>query len=102
MKFILISLNEAREINFVGGGLRAAPFPSDFHYAGRDRARPLQNMIGGMKSYTDRQYRLLGMPFEVKLWQTSYYDHIIRNDEDLENTRQYIQNNPLKWISDKE
>lgn len=51
-----------------------------------------------MKSYTDRQYRILRRPSEKKLWQIGYYDHIIRNDEDLQITRQYIQNNPLKWI----
>ena len=35
------------------------------------------------------------------IWQDHYYDHIIRNDEDLQITRQYIQNNPLKWILGK-
>ena len=29
------------------------------------------------------------------VWQRSYYDHIIRNEEDLNNTKQYIQNNPF-------
>ena len=32
----------------------------------------------------------------VSLWQDEYYDHIIRNDADLAETRAYIQNNPLK------
>lgn len=27
---------------------------------------------------------------------------MIRNDEDLANVRQYIRNNPLKWIQDKD
>ena len=31
-----------------------------------------------------------------------FYDHVIRNDEDLANVRQYIRNNPLKWIQDKD
>lgn len=35
------------------------------------------------------------------VWQRSYYDHIIRNDNDLNNIKQYIQNNPLNWIKDK-
>ena len=55
-----------------------------------------------MKSYTDRQYRILGMPAETKLWQTSYYGHIIRNRQDLEATRQYILDNPRKWVLSKE
>lgn len=31
------------------------------------------------------------------LWQRGYYEHVIRNDRDLDETRQYIQNNPLAW-----
>ncbi len=35
-------------------------------------------------------------PFEKKFWQRSYYEHIIRNDEDLLEKREYILNNPFK------
>ncbi len=35
------------------------------------------------------------------IWQRGYYDHIIRNDADLQAIREYIQNNPLKWILDR-
>jgi REP element-mobilizing transposase RayT len=35
-------------------------------------------------------------------WQQNYYEHIIRNFQDVENTRKYIFNNPLKWEIDKE
>ncbi len=31
------------------------------------------------------------------LWQTSFYEHIIRNANDLYETRKYIRDNPLKW-----
>ena len=34
-------------------------------------------------------------------WQTRYYDHIIRNKEELQRIREYIINNPLKWEEDK-
>lgn len=33
--------------------------------------------------------------FGAPLWQRGYYDHVIRNDRDLSETRTYIQNNPL-------
>lgn len=55
---------------------------------------PLQNIIGQFKSFTTKQYG-------TQLWQRSYYDHIIRNEQDYLNIRQYIENNPLKWIEDK-
>jgi putative transposase len=29
-------------------------------------------------------------------WQTSYYDHILRNEKDLENQIYYILNNPVR------
>jgi REP element-mobilizing transposase RayT len=35
-------------------------------------------------------------------WQSRFYDHIIRNEKDLQNIRDYIINNPIKWFSDKE
>ncbi len=34
------------------------------------------------------------------IWQKSFYDHIIRDEKDLDRTREYIQNNPLKWHLD--
>ncbi len=35
------------------------------------------------------------------VWQRNYYEHIIRNDMDLQRIREYIINNPLNWESDK-
>lgn len=35
-------------------------------------------------------------PFDKKLWQRNYYEHIIRNEKALNNIRQYIINNPIK------
>ncbi len=36
------------------------------------------------------------------VWHRSFYDHIIRNDKSLNNIREYIKNNPLKWEFDIE
>jgi putative transposase len=36
------------------------------------------------------------------LWQRNYYDHIIRNDRELNNIRWYIVNNPLNWQLDRD
>lgn len=35
-------------------------------------------------------------------WQRNYFEHIIRNDEDLQRIKVYIQNNPLQWELDEE
>ena len=36
------------------------------------------------------------------LWQKNYYEHIIRNDRQLNNIRWYIRNNPLHWQLDRD
>jgi hypothetical protein len=40
--------------------------------------------------------------FVGRLWQRNYYEHIIRNDESLNNIRKYIVNNPMQWALDRE
>lgn len=61
---------------------------------GRHRGRPLPDIIGRMKSFTQAGYRKLGSPFGPRLWQSGFYDHILRNDADLAETRRYITENP--------
>ena len=36
------------------------------------------------------------------LWQRNYYDHIIRDNKELQAIREYIRYNPLKWNEDEE
>ena len=54
---------------------------------------PLSKVIQQMKRIASKQ---AGVP----LWQKGFYDHVIRNDVDLVNVRQYIR--PPKWIEDKD
>ena len=39
-------------------------------------------------------------PFDRKLWQRNYYEHIIRDDVSLLNIAYYIENNPAHWQED--
>jgi REP-associated tyrosine transposase len=34
------------------------------------------------------------------VWQDDYYEHIIRDEDDLLRVREYIRNNPQKWAED--
>lgn len=40
-------------------------------------------------------------PFEKQLWQRNYYEHVVRDDNDLNRIRQYINDNPLNWDADR-
>ena len=35
------------------------------------------------------------------IWQKSFYDHIIRDENDYLRIWEYIENNPYKWTEDK-
>ena len=35
------------------------------------------------------------------IWQRSYYEHIIRDENELNRIRKYIIENPLKWELDR-
>lgn len=52
----------------------------------------VSDIIGRFKSYTSTRY-------ESKLWQKSFYDHIIRNKKDYEEIQKYIYNNPINWCN---
>jgi putative transposase len=41
-------------------------------------------------------------PYNGRLWQRNYYEHIIRNDRELDAIRAYIANNPAQWSVDRE
>ena len=38
----------------------------------------------------------------AKFWQQNYYEHIVRNDRELNAIRQYIIDNPLHWKIDRD
>ena len=65
---------------------------------------PLPEIIKWFKSQTTNAYirwvkEGLLLPFDKHIWQRNYYEHVIRNDQDLDETRAYIQYNPLKaWL----
>lgn len=40
--------------------------------------------------------------FENFQWQPRFYEHIIRNEDELNRIREYIRNNPLQWELDRE
>ena len=62
----------------------------------------LPQMIQWFKTQTTNAY-IRGvrngwyLPFDRHLWQRGYYEHVIRNEQDLADTRAYIQNNPVQW-----
>ena len=68
--------------------------------------KTIGDIIGAFKSLTTNEY-ICGVksgkfpPFEKRIWQRNYYEHIIRNEQSLEKIQNYIIHNPQKWQDDK-
>jgi len=73
------------------GGSRTAP----------TNRKPLGRLIGAFKTVSTKRINIIrGTPGQP-VWQRNYYEHVIRNEIDMEEIREYIQNNPLKWLEDE-
>ena len=55
----------------------------------------LSDVIGSLKSFSTREIHKI-YP-DLIIWQKSYYDHIINNQKDYDETWDYIEANPIRW-----
>ena len=56
--------------------------------------KSIRNWVAAFKRYTARVF---SMRYEVKpLWQSNFYDHIVRKEESLNTIAEYIANNPVR------
>ncbi|MCD6245652.1 transposase [candidate division WOR-3 bacterium] len=65
----------------------------------------LPKIVQTFKRYTTIEYikmvkQNILPPFEKRIWQRNYYEHIIRDEKSYRNIAEYIINNPLKWKED--
>ena len=65
------------------------------------KPRSLSSIIAGFKSAVTQKIDIMGNAPGTPVWQRNYYEHIIRNENALNNIRQYIINNPLSWHQDQ-
>lgn len=81
--------------------IRAAP-------TGTTSIKPtLGQIIGAFKSISTHEYimavRRGDVPsFRERLWQRNYYEHIIRDEEELSLIPSYVEGNPACWADDEE
>lgn len=86
--------------------------PNHFHAiveierADMESAPTLSEIMQTFKRHTTIEYIKLVKqgtvpPFDKKVWQRSFYDHVIRNEEGYQKIWQYIDTNPAKWADDR-
>ncbi len=58
-------------------------------------ASVMRGFKSGVKSFATRN--------EIEFhWQSRFYDRVIRNRDELNKIRKYIQDNPINWMMDKD
>lgn len=64
--------------------------------SGRPMTAPttISRVINNLKGYISKQAGFA-------IWQKSFHDHIVRNQEDYEAHMKYISENPSRWIYDE-
>jgi len=88
--------NDPSASGFVGAGLPRPPGGAAAQ-KGAETA-PVRTTLGQVVAYfkyqTSKKFNVQrGKPGQ-RVWQRNYYEHIIRNEDDLRRTREYIRNNP--------
>lgn len=99
-EFIVMPNHIHRIIVLVGAGSHACPKPQQPEGQAHDGqargpAPTVSMVVQRFKSFTTHLHG-------QTLWQRNYFEHIVRNDRDLDRIREYIQTNPMRWTLDRE
>ena len=67
--------------------------------------KAIGDIVGAFKSISTHEYLQWIQswkfpPFEKRLWQRNYWEHIIRTEKSYFQIQEYIENNPQNWESD--
>jgi len=77
----------------VGAGLKPAP---------TRKRHGLPEIVRAFKTFSSRHINQIRDTTGTPVWQRNYYEHVIRDETSLNDIRQYIIDNPLRWENDEE
>ncbi len=80
---------------------RSRPVPAETTVSTTNtiKIKSLSQLIGAFKTTSSKIIHQNGL--KIFNWQRSFHDHIIRDEQSLNNIRKYIKNNPMKWGLEK-
>ncbi len=93
-KYIIMP-NHIHLILSVKNGQSGTPVPTNINLKIDNKNSPVAKFISTFKRFCNKEYG-------ENIWQSRYYDHIIRSQEDYNEICEYIDNNPQKWMLTKE
>jgi len=66
------------------------------------KIKPLGQLIGAFKTVSAKRINLYHGTSGQPVWQRDFYEHVIRDEDDLARIHQYIVDNPANWQEDDE
>jgi putative transposase len=95
--------------NRTGARTGASPVPTGWVIPRPEKiisAPALGDVVGAFKSLVFKVYldwiEIHDPSRRAKFWQRNYYEHIVRNERELNAIRQYIRDNPKNWKMDRD
>ena len=79
--------------DYCRGGSRTAPTA---------KRKPLSRIIGAFKTVSTKRVNILRRTPGAPLWQRGFYEHVIRDTDNMNLIREYIITNPARWALDRE
>lgn len=61
----------------------------------------LADIVADFKKFPARTINRIREQKNSPFWQRNYYEHIIRDEDDLHRIQTYISNNPAQWTDDQ-
>jgi hypothetical protein len=82
------------------GGVVAAPLQRRAFEQRLVEPGSLSALVRAFKSATAKRINRIRDTAGAPLWQRNYYEHVIRDEDDLARICQYIADNPARWDED--
>ena len=81
----------------VGAGLQPA-----FARDEASRRHGVPEIVRAFKTFSARRINRMRASTGAPVWQRGFYDHVIRDQDELDRVRTYILDNPRKWSEDSD
>jgi len=87
---------DAMNRNKIQGAMNHAPTSRD----AINNKKPVGEIVRAFKARFTHAINNIRNTQGHPVWQRNYYEHIIRNEEEMDRIREYIIENPVKWAED--
>ena len=93
--------NHIHGVVFIRRGDRPVAPTSEPILAPGPKPKSIGSFIGGFKPIVTKRINELRDSRGTPVWQRNYYEHVIRDEDDMNRICQYILDNPARWDEDE-